>query len=346
MAKPVRFVPPPIARLRAAQVNIVLEALVIACLATGLMSWTLGTGWARWATVTHAVCGLSILVIAPAKMQRSVRTGLRRQRTTRWLSIAFGVLVITTVAVGISHATGMWYGVGTWSALWLHIIAAAAVVPFFAWHVAARPVPVRRVDLDRRMLIGGAAVAGIAAAAYSAQEVTSRALHLAGGDRRFTGSHETASYDPEHLPAIAWFDDTKPSVERVQQWRLSIAGNTIDMAALHRDARPLDAVIDCTGGWWSAQSWDVVPLSNYAAAFTDRSLRVTSFTGYSRLFPVADLDGLYLATGYGGQPLRRRHGAPVRLVAPGRRGPWWVKWVTSVEPDDRFWWLQLPFPAT
>jgi hypothetical protein len=25
-------------------------------------------------------------------------------------------------------------------------------------------------------------------------------------------------------------------------------------------------------------------------------------------------------------------------------GPWWVKWVTSVQFDDRPWWLQTPFP--
>ncbi|HWM23064.1 MAG TPA: molybdopterin-dependent oxidoreductase, partial [Ilumatobacteraceae bacterium] len=74
--------------------------------------------------------------------------------------------------------------------------------------------------------------------------------------------------------------------------------------------------------------------------------RITSATGYSRLLPAGDADHLYLAVGYGGRELRRGHGAPVRLIAPGRRGPWWVKWVTEVELDDRPWWLQLPFPPT
>jgi hypothetical protein len=36
----------------------------------------------------------------------------------------------------------------------------------------------------------------------------------------------------------------------------------------------------------------------------------------------------------------------VRLIAPGRRGYWWVKWVTSVEPDERPSWLQSPLPLT
>ncbi|NUR17262.1 MAG: molybdopterin-dependent oxidoreductase, partial [Dermatophilaceae bacterium] len=38
------------------------------------------------------------------------------------------------------------------------------------------------------------------------------------------------------------------------------------------------------------------------------------------------------------------HGGPVRLVAPGRRGFWWVKWVDRVGVDDRPSWSQPPFP--
>jgi DMSO/TMAO reductase YedYZ molybdopterin-dependent catalytic subunit len=34
----------------------------------------------------------------------------------------------------------------------------------------------------------------------------------------------------------------------------------------------------------------------------------------------------------------------VRLVAPGRRGFWWVKWVRRIEVVDEPWWLQSPFP--
>ncbi len=69
-------------------------------------------------------------------------------------------------------------------------------------------------------------------------------------------------------------------------------------------------------------------------------------TTIDRLFAHDALADVYLAVGYGGEPLRSRHGAPVRLIVPGRRGPWWVKWVTSVEPDDRPSWFLSPLPLT
>jgi DMSO/TMAO reductase YedYZ molybdopterin-dependent catalytic subunit len=77
-----------------------------------------------------------------------------------------------------------------------------------------------------------------------------------------------------------------------------------------------------------------------------RSLVVRSRTGYAVRFPVADLDTLFVAVGVGGRPLSRGHGFPARLVAPGRRGFWWVKWVESVELSEAPWWWQSPFPLT
>jgi len=71
---------------------------------------------------------------------------------------------------------------------------------------------------------------------------------------------------------------------------------------------------------------------------------VHSQTGYARRFPIRDLDSLLLATEVEGSPLSAGHGFPARLVAPGRRGFWWVKWVDLIEVDDRPWWIQLPFP--
>jgi DMSO/TMAO reductase YedYZ molybdopterin-dependent catalytic subunit len=53
-----------------------------------------------------------------------------------------------------------------------------------------------------------------------------------------------------------------------------------------------------------------------------------------------------VATHVGDAALSAGHGAPARLIAPGRRGFWWVKWITAIDVDDEPWWWQPPFPLT
>ncbi|MGH9113570.1 MAG: molybdopterin-dependent oxidoreductase [Acidimicrobiales bacterium] len=333
-----------IPRLTARQVDVVLEALVVLAVGSGLSSWAVGTSWSQVFTVVHGVAGLTLVALAPAKVRGSVRTGLRRRRATRWLSIGLGGLIVATVVLGVLHSTGLWFGVGYWSALWTHELAAFSLLGIFVWHVASRPRRPRLVELDRRAALRAGLAVTIGAGAYVAQQGAVRVLGLAGGTRRFTGSHEVGSFDPELMPRVSWVNDEAPSSTAAGDWRLDVVGRPIEIAELRRGARPVTAALDCTGGWWSEQSWDAVPLAGLFHGRSARSIKVTSTTGYSRLFPFSDRESLYLAVGYGGEPLRRGHGAPVRLVAPGRRGPWWIKWVTSVQLDDRPWWLQTPFP--
>jgi DMSO/TMAO reductase YedYZ molybdopterin-dependent catalytic subunit len=40
---------------------------------------------------------------------------------------------------------------------------------------------------------------------------------------------------------------------------------------------------------------------------------------------------MLLATHVGDEPLSHGHGAPLRLVAPNRRGFQWVKWIDEIE---------------
>ena len=333
-------------RLKPRQVNLFIELAVVAALGTGLASWVLGDRWSGWFVVAHSVIGLSLLVVVPAKVRGSVATGFRRRRRNRSISAGFGMLVLATVALGVMHATGVWFGVGYWSALWTHTLFAFLLIPLFVWHVVTRPVRPRAADLNRRALLRGGLVIGAAAAVYAAQESMTRLTGLAGGSRRFTGSHEVGSHHPAEMPTVIWFNDRRPDQLDAETWPLLIAGQPMTIDSLRARAQPVVATLDCTGGWWSEQSWDAVPLSDLLPHPTGSSVRVQSKTGYDRLFANDTLDDLYLAIGYGGEPLRPGHGAPVRLIAPGRRGPWWVKWVTSVEPDDRPSWLQLPLPLT
>jgi Oxidoreductase molybdopterin binding domain len=328
------------------QVNLALEILIVGAIATGLLSWSLGDRWNGALTFAHGVAGIAVALLVPAKLRGSVRTGFRRGRATRWLSTVFGVLVLLTLTLGIVHATGIWFGVGQWTALWTHELAGFSLVPFLIWHVVSRPVKPSPHDLQRRALLKLGGLAAVAAAVHVTQRASAGAVGLAGGDRRGTGSHEVASRDPAQLPKVIWLNDRAPADTDAAGWNLVVNGERVEVDAVRSLARPVVATLDCTGGWWSEQVWDAVPLSDLITEPFGRSVRVESITGYGRHFPRGDLADIYLAVGYSGEPLRRGHGAPVRLVVPGRRGPEWIKWVTTIECSDRPSWLQPPLPLS
>ena len=332
--------------LRSRQVNLLLGCVVVAAALTGLASWVVGDRWSGLFVAAHSITGIALLLLVPAKLRGPVAAGFRRRRPTRWLSAAFGVGLLAVAALGVLHAAGVWSGVGAWTPLWTHTIAAFALVPLFLWHLVTRPVLPRPADLDRRALLGGGLALGAAAGVYVAQRGVARLAGLSDGHRATTGSREVASRQPAEMPAVIWLDARRPASTDPATWPLVIDGQHVSIESLWARARPLVATLDCTGGWWSEQAWDVVPLSELLGSAGGRSIRVLSETGYDRLFAHGDLTSIYLAVGYGGEPLRPGHGAPVRLVVPGRRGPWWVKWVTSVEPNDRPPWLQAPLPLT
>jgi len=97
----------------------------------------------------------------------------------------------------------------------------------------------------------------------------------------------------------------------------------------------LTATLDCTGGFYSAQRWRgmrVGRLLERAGPLADVGwVRFVSVTGYRWSLPLAEARDALVATGVGDEALVHAHGAPLRLVAPGRRGFEWVKWIVAVE---------------
>ncbi len=327
--------------------NLALEILVVVAVGTGVVSWMVPIDRARILTVIHAVAGFGILLVAPRKLRGPVRTGFRRRRSGRWVSAGFGTIVLATIGLGMAHSTGAWFGVGQWSALWTHQLLGFVAIGLLAWHVATRPVRPSVVDLDRRAFLTTAAGTTAGLGLVLTQELILDAAEVPGGRRDVTGSHEVGSFDPDSMPAVQWINDSAPDDTDPDSWPLTITGRSVPIADLTTRTEPVLARLDCTGGWYADQRWEAVSIASLLPrGVRGRSLAVTSATGYRRLYPLGDAADLYLATGYEGQPLRRRHGAPVRLVAPGRRGPQWVKWVVEVSVTDRPAWLQLPLPPT
>jgi DMSO/TMAO reductase YedYZ molybdopterin-dependent catalytic subunit len=337
-----------------------LLVVLVAALATGGLAFAAGTGWGRPVVVAHTLAGLAVLVLAPWKSP-IVRRGLaRRAGPGRWASVTFGVLVLVAVAAGLAHATGTLAGLGPVSAMQVHVGAALAAVPLLVWHTLARGgARARRTDLSRRALLRAGVVAAGAGLALLAVEGVTRLAGLPGARRRFTGSLPVttagATASPARIPVTQWLDDRVPVLDPAA-WSLRVGAGDATRDWRYEELAGfgdrVEAVLDCTGGWYARATWEgvrldrLLPPGSLEGAGTTASLVVTSATGYRRRLPLADARNLYLATRLGGHPLGAGHGFPVRLVAPGRRGFWWVKWVVSVEVDPTPWWRQPPFPLT
>ena len=336
-----------VARLRAGRgTNLALLALVLLALLTGGLAFAIGSGWAWWALVAHGAAGLGIVLLAPWKAAISAR-GLRRGRPGKALSIALAILIAITVASGLAHAAGLWTGT---RAMQVHVGAALLSLPLVLWHVLARPVRPRRTDASRRALLRAGALAGGSLAVLGAVEGLIRVAGLPGSRRRFTGSYERGSLDPARMPVTQWLDDDVPEID-AGSWRLTVrtpAGErVVGYAELAGAGDHVRAILDCTGGWFAEQDWEGVRLDRLLGEAGDaRSVLVRSVTGYARRLPLTDAGGAILATRVGGARLSPGHGFPLRLVVPGRRGFWWVKWVERVEASPTPWWWQPPFPLT
>jgi Oxidoreductase molybdopterin binding domain len=334
-------------RLRAGRgTNLALLVLLIGALVTGALAFAIGGAWAFWALAGHGAVGLALVLLAPWKSAISAR-GLRRARQGTPVSMFLAVLVVITVASGIAHAVGVWT---SGLAMQVHVGAALLSIPLAIWHVVARPVRPRPSDLSRRRLLRAGAIAGGGVVAFGAIEGLVRAAGLPGSARRSTGSYERGSFDPAAMPVTQWLDDEPPEIDPAD-WllivRTSGGESTLSYEELTAFSDRVRATVDCTGGWFATQDWTGVRLDRLLEVDDSvRSFVVVSATGYGRRFPIADAASMLLATRAGERALSVGHGFPVRLVAPGRRGFWWVKWIERIETSATPWWWQPPFPLT
>jgi DMSO/TMAO reductase YedYZ molybdopterin-dependent catalytic subunit len=328
--------------------NLALLVLLGSAFTTGWVAFFYGTAPSRWSLVIHAASGFGIVALTPWK-SLIARNGIRRRRKGWIDSLVFTVLVVVSVLAGLLHSSGLLVQLGPISAMEVHVGAALVAIPFAIWHVIARRMPVRATDLSRRSLLRGGVLLGAAGVGYAASEGLVRVNNLAGARRRFTGSYAVGALQPEQLPVTQWMFDNVPAIDAAG-WRLTVGdGGSIRQWALDElmdfDDR-VRATLDCTGGFYSEQDWSGVWLDRLLPARPGSlSLLVRSSTGYSRRFPIEEAARLLVATRVGGQPLDAGHGFPVRLVAPNRRGFWWVKWVTGITAEALPSWWQVPFPT-
>ena len=318
--------------------NLSLAVLVPLSLLSGVGLFLVGDGPVVLVAVLHGGLGLGLLALVPWK-RVVVRRGLRRSRPGRDLSILLTWVVLVALFTGGVHVVGLTAADLPVTTMQLHVAAGVAATLLTVVHAWQRPVRVRRTDWSRRALLRGGAVAAAAAGLGVTATATGVALDRAG-DRRSTGSFRAAE-----VPVTQWFLDAVPTIDPVT-WRLTVdtpAGERRLSLADLGGGDEVQAVLDCTGVWWTSQVWGGTRLARLLPEVAPgTTVVVTSATGYARRLPLAD--DLLLATTMAGAPLSAGHGAPVRLVVPGRRGYHWVKWVERVEVVEGPWWAQPPLP--
>jgi DMSO/TMAO reductase YedYZ molybdopterin-dependent catalytic subunit len=319
----------------------------VAAAVTGALAFGIGATWVRWVVAAHAVAGLAIVALAPWKSAISAR-GLRRRRRGVSLSLLLAGAVVVTILTGLGHSMGVLRELGPVTAMQVHVGAAVLSVLLAAAHVATRRTLPARTDLSRRNLLRAGVLVGGTTVGVLALETLTTVTGLPGSRRRVTGSYERGSFRPDAMPVTQWLNDAVPVLDArehlvVVEHATGVRRLSVDELLEHHDV--VRATLDCTGGWYAEQDWEGVRVAALLDGIEDASsIDVISVTGYGWRLPADDAGRLLLATRVGGRALSAGHGFPVRLVAPGRRGFWWVKWVARVSLSDAPWWWQPPFP--
>ena len=319
-----------------------LAFCVWALFATGVLSLYVGRDSEAWIFVAHGALGFALVALLVWKLRRVwsrvANPAVWDERT------GAGLAALTCVAFalgsGFLWSSGGELSLGGYNLLGWHMVVGTLLVAVVLLHAVLRRKPLRRRDVRarREFLLGGAVALG-AFAAWQLQKPFNTVLGLRGAKRRFTGSYETGSFAGNSgFPPTSWVADS-PRVIEGPAYALRVdglVGSPLELSAseLEGDDR-VEALLDCTSGWYTRQRWSGTRLDRLLARAEPRDdahhVVVHSHTGYRWSFPLKEAASLLLATHVGDEPLDHGHGAPARLVAPGRRGFQWVKWVTRIE---------------
>lgn len=343
-------------------VNLALLGLLIIQTVTGYFGFTNGREPRAWLLWLHGIGAYSLLILMFFKAGVIVSAWQRKTRWT-WRRIAFVVLLVllalTTLSGIIWTFNGPVYLAG-FSLISLHMYLAIPLMVLMLWHSwSLRFIRNVKEARGRRLFLAGALATLSGVLLWRTADRVKAWLGMPGSDRRFTGSYEIGSFSPE-FPVVSWISDRPPIIDPAA-WSLRIEGLVDTPLKLTYDdlltmrLATLMTELDCTGGWYTTQRWQGIPVGELLdrARPIPGALSVTfeSATGYKRRFPLAAARDYLLALGTIQDdglkktlPLSSGHGFPARLVAPDKRGMEWVKWVTIIRVNESPAVQQSPLP--
>jgi hypothetical protein len=300
----------------------------------------------------HRIAGWALIVLIPWKSAialRSLSRGWSARVSRNFMIIVSVLLTIATLTILILvllwkwqlGSYYIWIGPYAYSGIGWHWGIALGLAPLFILHVWQRWPRPKRVDFaGRRQALKLMGFGTAALLSWAAAEAIAKAIENKGAQRRFTGSREEGSFAGNAHPVT-----TAPDQGRVKldpdKWTLQVTGAVVTPLTLtYSDVLALStsevtATLDCTGGWYTLQTWRGIPLMELLSQAQLRpegvGVVLRGVQDYTAPFTLAQAEEIILATHVSGEALNHSHGFPLRAVVPSRRGWHWVKWLTEVE---------------
>ncbi|HJS20169.1 MAG TPA: molybdopterin-dependent oxidoreductase [Anaerolineales bacterium] len=300
----------------------------------------------------HRIAGWALILLIPWKTVialRSLGRGLNHRLDRSLMIVVSILLTMATVTLLVlvlmwTWQIGpyyVWIGPVAYSGIGWHWGIALGLTPLFILHVWRRWPRPKKVDFaGRRQALKLMGFGAAAVATWGLSEALTKSMESTKAQRRFTGSREQDSFAGNAHPVTSGADQGRIKLDP-DTWALRVTGAVMTpLSFTYTDLLALSfseatATLDCTGGWYTVQTWQGIPLSDLLARAQVQpkatGILLRGVLDYSAPFTLVQAQEILLATHVGEEVLNHSHGFPLRAVVPSRRGWHWVKWLTEIQ---------------
>jgi hypothetical protein len=300
----------------------------------------------------HRIAGWALILLIPWKGAIALRSlsrgfGSRVGRNVMLLVSILLTLATVTILILVILWTWqigdyyVWIGSYAYSGIGWHWGIALGLAPLFIIHVWRRwPRPKKTDFTGRRQALKLMGFGTAALLSWGLAETLAESMEKSGAKRRFTGSREEGSFAGNAHPVTTAPDEGKIKLGP-DSWSLQVTGLVNTKIRLNytevldASTSEVTATLDCTGGWYTVQTWRGIKLTDLLSRAQLRpeakGIILRGLADYTAPFTLPQAEEILLATHVTGEILNHVHGFPLRAVVPSRRGWHWVKWLLEIE---------------